>query len=249
MSERAYAALLRLYPAGHPRDEMLGVLLEADRPMWREVGPLVLGGLRARSGGDQSIAVKWLYAARAAALMLLVVSALIPVRDVATGWLTLTAAQVLVWIAAGLAVVAVVAGLRVPAAALALITFVLSASAGGDWRAVVGYSLAAALLVIPGPRTPVHSPLPLLLALAAMSGDPVVTSPFLTLAVVVLVWTVVDERLALAVGLALCTVLVQAVPELPGDARGLLIVAAWRLGPVVFFLALGTALAIRRARV
>jgi hypothetical protein len=40
MTEIWYARLLRLYPADHPRDEMLDVLLTSGRPCRREVLPL-----------------------------------------------------------------------------------------------------------------------------------------------------------------------------------------------------------------
>jgi hypothetical protein len=39
---RPYAILVRLYPADHPRDEMLGVLEENGQPWCREAPSLML---------------------------------------------------------------------------------------------------------------------------------------------------------------------------------------------------------------
>jgi len=49
--ERWYAALLRLYPASY-RDEMLATLDEADRPAGRETVARLIGALRPRSGRE-----------------------------------------------------------------------------------------------------------------------------------------------------------------------------------------------------
>jgi hypothetical protein len=80
--ERRYARLLHLYPIGYRRargDELLATLMESaddgrTRPPLREVGPLVLGALRAHAGRDrrQDARHSWLAAFRTAALMLLV---------------------------------------------------------------------------------------------------------------------------------------------------------------------------------
>lgn len=248
MSEIWYARLLRLYPPGHPRDEMLDVLLAAGRPAHREIVPLVLGALRARSGGDQPLTVRWLYAARAAALMLLVATAVGSVHDAAAGWLPVTTSVVLVWIAVTVAVLAVLAGLRAPAAAGALTAFVVVASAASDWRAGTGYALAAALLLIPGPGTRVLNPLPLLLAAAVPWTDR--ADILLALVAAALLWAVVDERLLLALGLASCVGVIQTLGYAAAmdDVRAVLAVVAVRLGPVAVFLAVGGGLALRRVR-
>ncbi|WP_250031572.1 hypothetical protein [Paractinoplanes maris] len=246
MSEQLYAGLLRLYPAGHPRDEMLDVLLTAGRPVWREIPALVLGGLRARCGGEY----RWLYAARAAALLLLIFSALSSARQVASGWLPLSTMQILVFAGATLAVGSIIAGLRVPAVLAAVTTFVIGAADAADWRAVTGYSLAAVLLLIPGPRTPVHNPLLPVLALVPVDAVALGAEPLLLLGVLILVWAVVDERVALAVGLAFCVAFLQVIGDLTGnDARGLFLLAVTRLGFVTAFLLVGGLAAQRRSRV
>ncbi|WP_249999872.1 hypothetical protein [Actinoplanes sp. M2I2] len=247
MSERVYAALLRLYPAGHPRDEMLDVLLTAGRPMGRELPALVLGGLRARAGGDQPLRVRWLYAARAAALLLLIFSAVSTGRQVASGWLPLSTAQTLVWAAVVLAAGAIVAGWRVPAALSAFAAFVLAAANGTDWRAVTGYSLAAVLLLLPGPRTPVRNPALLALPLLPIDAVALGTPALWWVGLAVLLWAAVDERVALAVGLAFCAAFLQAVADLPGaDARGVFLLAVTRVGFVAVFLVVGGLVARRR---
>ncbi|MBM2617144.1 hypothetical protein JIG36_16445 [Actinoplanes sp. LDG1-06] len=249
MKGRVYPALLRLYPAGHPRDEMLDVLFEAGRPMRREVVPLALGGLRARFGSDQPLAVKWLYAARAAALMLLVIQLVGTAIEIATGRPASTV-LILSLTAAALAAVAVGAGWRVPAPLLAAAAFGLGAADLGDPRAVTACGLAAVLLAVPGPRTPVRSPLPPLLALAATMPSALAGWPLLLIAAAVVVWAAVDERLVLAVGLTLAVSVVQAVAYLPGNDPVLVLgLAASRLALVVVPLALGAGLALRRSRV
>ena len=54
---------------------MLDVLEQNRRAWYREVPPLLFGAVRARTGAGQPASLRWLYAARAAALMLLVASA------------------------------------------------------------------------------------------------------------------------------------------------------------------------------
>ena len=250
MSQRLYEVLLRLYPVAHPRDEMLDVLLTAGRPAWHEIPSLVLGGLRARCGGDQPLAVRWLYAARAAALLLLIFSAVGSAREVASTWLPLSTMQILVWVAVALAVVSIIAGWRVPAAVAGFATFAISAADGVDWRAVTAYSLAAVLLLIPGPPTPVRNPILLVLPLVPLDAVALGTEPLYLLGLAVLAWAVVDERVALAVGLAFCVAFLQVVADLPGaDARGVLILTGSRIGYVAAFLIVGAWVARRRASV
>jgi len=210
MSEVRFARLLRLYPADHPRDEMLDVLLAGGAPVRREALPLVLGGLRARCGGHQPPRERWLYAARAAALMLLLLSALQPVPDKlpSHGW------PLAAWIAAMLAAVAVTVGGRRPAVVLAVAAFALTTVDGSVRSAVVDYSLICVLLLIPGPRTPVASPIPWALALLGTSGDAPTWLFFVVLAGVVVWAVVVDERILTAVGLALLIVLIEGIDHL-----------------------------------
>ncbi|MCO8274538.1 hypothetical protein M1L60_28465 [Actinoplanes sp. TRM 88003] len=246
MNERAYEVLLRLYPAGHPRDEMLDVLLTARRPMWREVPALVVGALRARTGNDH----RWLYAARAAALLLLIHSAVGSAREVEATWLPLSTMQILVWVAVALAVGAIIAGWRVPAALAGVAAFAISAADGVDWRSVTAYSLAAVLLIIPGPSTPVRNPILLALALVPLDAVALGTAPSWLIGLGVLLWAVVDERVALAVGLAFCVAFLQVIADLPGsDARGVLILTGSRVGFVAAFLLVGAWVARRRVRV
>jgi hypothetical protein len=228
---------------------MLDVLLAADRPMRRELPALVFGGLRARNGGHQTVSQKWLWAIRAAALVLVVISALGRAQDIAAGWSPLTATQIFQWVAAALAVTAVMAGRRLPAPIFALTAFVLGVvGAAGDWRAATGYALATALLLIPGSRTAVHSPVPLLLAIAAAFTVSTVT--WILLAAAVVVWAVVDERIVIAIGLTLGAPVVQAIAYLPGnETRAILSLAGGELGYVGVLVGLGTLIAVRRARV
>jgi hypothetical protein len=251
-----YGRLLRLYPAGHPRDEMLDVLLASGAPVHREVVPLVLGGLRARCGGDQSPRVRWLYAARAAALMLLVVATLtqVPPRILPGNGSLATA-----WIAAAVAAVAVTAGTRRPAAVFASVAFVVSAVDDVSWSYVGGYLVACALLLIPGPRTPVASPLPWALALLC-SADAVPQWFFLAALAGTALWAAVaDERILIAIGLALCATVPGLVDDLVSilslpdfddhlmrRARQIVILAV--LLPTVP-LAFGAVIARRRSRV
>ena len=248
MKELWYARLLRLYPADHPRDEMLDVLLAADRPLRREIPALVFGGLRARNGGHQTVSQKWLWAIRAAALVLLVISTVGPAQDIETGWSPLTTTQIFQWVAAAFAVTAVMLGRRLPAPIFALAAFVLGVVGADDWRAATGYALATALLLIPGRRTPIHSPVPLLLAISAALTVSAVT--WILLAAAVLVWAIVDERIVIAIGLTLVAPVVQAIAYLPdNEIRLLLSVAGGELGYVGVLVGIGTVIAVRRARV
>jgi hypothetical protein len=241
MTESRYARLLRLYPAGHPRDEMLGVLLESGRPVHREVLPLVFGALRARSGGDQSLAVRWLYAARAAALILLVWEAIgngDGLSEVAPApWAAVAAALL------------VVAGARRPALGFALTAFIAGLVTADHWTFVTGLGLAAALLAIPGPRTPVANPLLVALAVAIPVGDP----PWLPIVVLFAfaLWAVVDERLLLAFGFVLSDQIFGFVSAaMAGIADGeIWRYAVQRLLIPAACVAVGAAIAASRARV
>jgi hypothetical protein len=246
---RAYALLVRLYPADHPRDEMLGVLEENGRSWPREAPSLLLGAARARTGAGDPVGWRWLYAARAAALMLLIAGALAPVLDLHYGVQLRTDLTVATWICAGLAAAAVVAGVRLVAFGLAAAALVLSTLDEISPAAIAAYALAAALLVIPGRPRPVRNPLPILLAVA-WSADytaPAWVPP--ALLAVLLAWTLIDERVLLAVGLALPAGLITAAAEVGdvADARGLLIMAALRLGVPIVLIAVAGTIAHRRA--
>jgi hypothetical protein len=246
-----YALLLRAYPADHPRDEMLGVLEENSRPWWREAPALIVGALRARSGGNQSVPERWLYAARAAALMLLVASALAPVDDLHWGTELLTRLTIVTWICAGLAAAWVVVGARWPAFALSLAALAASATDEISMTAVAGYALAAVLLLLPGRPMPVANPLPALLAVAFALDLIVPEQAESMLLAALLLWTLIDERILLAAGLALFAGLITAVSAVTEvtDMRGLLIFAAWRIGLPALLVALAAVLTHRRAKV
>jgi hypothetical protein len=234
----AYALMVGLYPAGYPRDEMLGVLEEHGRPWPREAPSLLLGAARARTGGDHSVARRWLYAARAAALMLLVAGALAPVLDLYYGVQLRTDLTVATWTCAGLAAAAVVGGVRLWAFGLATAALVLSSIDEISMAAIAAYALAAVLLVIPGRALPVRNPLPILLALA-WSAD--YTAPAWVLPAVVavlLLWTLVDERILLAVGLALSAGLITASADM----------AVLRLGLPIALVGVAATITHRRAR-
>lgn len=251
MSEIWYARLLRLYPADHPRDEMLDVLLTSRRPWRREVLPLVLGGLRARSAGNQSLAVRWRYAARAAALMLLVASAASQMSDANTG-MPVTSWWIVAWSAAALASVAVLLGLRLPGFILVLTAFLTVAANADDWRAGTGYALAAMLLMIPGPRTPVVNPLlPVVALTAVLAGRELPIELLYLVLIAVLAWSVVvDERILLAIGIALSIGAVQHVAyATSGNDPRMYLIAASRLLVPAIFLTMGAMIAARRTRV
>jgi hypothetical protein len=246
----AYGLIVRLYPDGHPRDEMLGVIEEVGRPWFREVPALVVGGLRARSGSGQTAGLRWIYAARAAALMLLVAGALAPVLDLRYGVQLHTDLTVATWVCAGLAAAAIVGGVRLWAFGLAVAALALSSIDGISTAAVGEYTLAAVLLLVPGRPLPVRNPLPILLALA-WSADytaPAWVQPALLAAL--LLWTVIDERILLAAGLALLAGLTTAVVEAGeiDDARGLIILAALRVGLPVAVLCAAAAITRHRTR-
>ena len=100
--ERRYARLLLLYPAGYRRSrgtELLATLLEStpdgrSRPALREVGPLVLGALRAHAGRRHNLRLTWLATVHAAVVMLLLTDVLRGAVDIAmaVGLLLLSAA-------------------------------------------------------------------------------------------------------------------------------------------------------------
>lgn len=141
-----------------------------------------------------------------------------------------------------------VAGVRLPAFGLALAALVLSSIDEISVVAIAAYALAAALLTIPGRRLPVRNPLPVLLVLA-WSAD--YTAPAwvpLLLTAVLLLWTLVDERVLLAVGLALPAALITAATEVGdiADGRGLLLVAALRLGLPIAIVGVAATLVHRR---
>ena len=250
-SERTYERLLHLYPADYPRDEMLGVLLANGRPRFREVPALVLGGLRARAGGGLSLLGRWRYSARAAALILLVVAALAPVEDLRWGTQLRTSWTVATWVCAGLAAAALVFGARLVAFVATVAALGLSATDEISTSAVAGFTLAALLLMIPGPATPVRNPLLALLAVAASLSLNVPEAAELALVLAVLLWTVVDERILLACGLAFCVNLFEGATMLTfrsGTDASPISFALW-LGVPAALIAIGGGLAWRRSKI
>lgn len=246
----AYALMVGLYPAGYPHDEMLGVLEENGRPWHREAPSLLLGAARARTGAGHPVGLRWLYAARAAALMLLVAGALTPVLDLYYGVQLRTGLTVVTWVCAGLAAAAVVGGVRLWAFGLTAAALVLSTIDEISTAAVAAYALAAVLLLLPGRPLPVRNPLPILLALT-WSADytaPVWVQP--AVLAVLLLWTLIDERILLAVGLALLAGLITATAQVAdvADGRGLLIMAALRLGLPIALVGVAATITHRRAR-
>ena len=242
---KPYAVLVRLYPADHPRDEMLGVLAEGGRSWYREAPALVLGALRARTAAGRRVC----YAARAAALMLLVASAAAPWLDLRYGVQLRTGLTVATWVCAGLAAVAVVAGVRLVAFGLSAAALVLSGLDQTSIPAIGGFTLATVLLLVPGGRLPVRNPLPVLLALAWAADYALPGWVGAALLAALALWTLIDERILLAAGLALFAGLITAAAEVAetSDTRGLLIMAAWRLGLPSVLVAVGAVLVHRRA--
>jgi hypothetical protein len=245
-----YAFLVGLYPAGHPRDEMLGVLEQSGRPWFREAPSLLLGALRARTGGDHSVRLRWLYAARAAALMLLVTGALSPVLDLRYGVQLPTRLTVATWVCAGLGAAAVVGGRRFWAFGLAVAALMMSAVDEISVAAVAAYGLASALLALPGRSLPVRNPLPILLALAWSADYTALAWAQPAVLGALLLWTLVDERILLAVGLALSAGLITATAQVADveDGRGLLLAAVLRLGVPLAVVGVAAVLIRRRVR-
>jgi hypothetical protein len=228
---RVYRALLRLYPTDHPRDEMLDVLLTAGRPMRRELPALVLGGLRARFSDQDPSRVRWQAALRTAALMLLIAGALAPLNDINYGVHLTSTRTIATWVCAGLAALGVVLGLRLPALALAVAALLLSGTDQISVPATSAFAVAAVFLLFPGPHRPVLNPLAVLLPLAWAADHHLPGDVQLALMLALVLWTVIDERVLLASGLALSAGLIVATVEVTeiDDMRGLLILAAWRI--------------------
>ncbi|MFF5076111.1 hypothetical protein ACFY36_03605 [Actinoplanes sp. NPDC000266] len=245
-----YEAMVRLYPSDHPRDEMLGVLEESGRRWHREAPALLLGALRARSGGGHPAGLRWLYATRAAALMLLVAGATAPVLDLRYGVVLLNSLMVATWICAGLAAAAVMLGARVPALGLSLSALLLSGTDQTSTAAIAAYTLASVLLLIPGRPLAVRNPLPILLAIAWAVDYTMPPWSQSALMIALLLWTLIDERILLAAGLALSAGLITATEEVAAasDPRSLMIVAAWRVGVPAALIVAGAALIHRRVK-
>jgi hypothetical protein len=248
MTEARYALLLRLYPADYPRDEMLGVLVAGGRPFHRELLPLILGGLRARADGGQSLRMKWLHAVRVAALLLLVATAGDPLPRVIDGAAS-PAPVVVTWVAAGLTIIAIIVGWRRPALAFALVAFVAASTSTDTWHTSVEYAIPAALLLIPGPRTPVAAALPLTVGIIAAMPGPVWL--MLALLLVLVLWSLVDERILIAVGIMIGTGIVQLAYHLSLGVDPQIMqsrLAFYALVPTGLT-ALGAVLALRRTRI
>ncbi|MEV4349218.1 hypothetical protein AB0J83_32580 [Actinoplanes sp. NPDC049596] len=245
-----YEVLVRLYPADQPRDEMLGVLEENARPWPYEAPALLLGALRARTGGSHPPRLRWLYATRAAALILLVAGATAPVLDLRYGIVLLNDLMIATWICAGLAATAVMLGARLPALGLSLSALLLSGTDLTSVTAIAAYTLAAVLLLIPGPSLPVRNPLPIALAVVWAVDYTLPAWVQSALLLALLAWTFIDERILLATGLALLAGLVAVTDDVvtANDPRSLLILAGWRLGLPAALVAVGALLTHRRAQ-
>ena len=182
--------------------------------------------------------MRWVYAARAGALILLVWDAIGNGDGLSKMALVPLAATLLV-----------VAGVRRPAFGFALTAFVTALVTADHWTSVTGLGLAAALLAIPGPRTPVANPLIIALAVAIPLGGP----SWLPLGVLFAyaLWAVVDERLLLAVGFALSQQIFGFVSvAMAGIADGeIWRFAVYRLVLPAACVAAGAVIAARRARV
>jgi hypothetical protein len=279
--ERRYARLLRLYPAAYRRArgaEMLAVLMDTAprgrrRPEWRERRALVLGALRVRAGahGRRTAAQSWRVSLRTAALMLLIETAGQVIPRISEDMRT---TSVIVAVACGLAVVAVLRGWYLVAATVTATAFVLDEAA--RMTAFHGSSpwplpLVVVLLIplIGRGRVVVPRALNYLLLVPVISvvldtyGTQMRDPAFQTagravwqlLAVAAVLWAVVDERVTLTFGLAFCYVVVSRAefqPEAFSDTSQLL----WMLADMgilailpVLDIVVGAAAARRRARI
>jgi hypothetical protein len=248
MTEARYARLLRLYPAGYPRDEMLGVLLAGGRPFHRELPALVLGGLRARAGGGQSLGVRWLHAVRVAALFLLVANAGDPLVRVIDGAAS-PIPVVVTSIATGLAIIAIIVGWRRPACAFAVVAFLAASMSTGSWYTDLGYMIPVVLLLIPGPRTPVAAPLALTVAVVLEPPGPAWL--MLALLFVLVLWSLIDERILIAIGIMIGTGTIELAHHLSLGVDPQVIqsrLAFYVLIPAAL-LGIGAVLARRRTRI
>jgi hypothetical protein len=244
--ERRYARLLLLYPADYRRSrgsELLATLMEStpdgrSRPALREVGPLVLGALRAHAGRRHNLRLTWLAAVHAAVVMLLLTDVLRGAVDITIdSWLPMsrwTPVERFLTIGAlilgAIAVVATVLRRYRDATAAAVVAFaagttvawtMTQAGHGGQWRFPLAIVLLLPLLLHRPPAVTgllrYAAAVPVLL-IAAEQG---LTQLFpdvagylwrgaiVAVAVGSLLWLIVDERLAMAVGLLLLSTALQ----------------------------------------
>lgn len=260
--ERSYGRLLRLYPAAYRRergDEMLDALLAsgATRLTQRERRALILGALRARAGASdrRGLGTTWRQSAALAAVLLMAYGAATDVSQYlaaapGAGWRENVAAAI------GLAGIALAFGRWLPAAiACAVAAYLFPTVSTGHPGITLSLEwLLAAVLLIPaavrGGRPQWRQGYLVLLALALF--DPALTpeTPFgwLTLLAVVLAWTAVDERAAIACGLMLALgVTNQGAITLLGASVDPSYTATWVLWPTAMLVA-GSLAARRRAR-
>ncbi|MEU4242388.1 hypothetical protein [Actinoplanes sp. NPDC026619] len=254
--ERSYARLLRLYPAGYRRergDEMLDVLLAsgATRLSLRERRALILGAARCRAGAAdrRDLGTTWRQSAALAAAVLMVYGAGAAIK-----------VEPHEYVPAALGVAGILLVFRgwMPAA-IGCVVVAYAFPMLSDGRLTYSWSfewLLAAVLLIPaamrGGRPGWRQAYLLLLAAALL--DPSLTpsmlqTGWLVLLAVVLAWTVVDERAAIAAGLMLTIgVTFQTVAELSGIDIETPYIIMWVLWPAAM-LAAGALVARRRARI
>jgi hypothetical protein len=296
--EQRYAALLRLYPAAYRRArgaEMLAVLMESAtpgrrRPEWREVGGLILGALRVRTGaqGHRTPGQSWRVALRTAALILLVQAAGTTLWQMlydpdGTG---VPAVRIVVGLAVTLvcggAVAAILRGAHLIAAITTAAAFALQVMSpdlyirftdgfitflSPSWQ--VPLALALLIPLIGRDRVSVPPRLNLLLIVPVVSvaldgygtlmREPAFQTGgravWQTLAVVAILWSIVDERVAMTLGLAFFGVVVDRAilsQPLAGDWS----TWQWTLADMAILailplldVAVGAAVAVRRARI
>ena len=226
--ERWYAALLRLYPASY-RDEMLATLDEADRPAGRETVALLIGALRPRSGRE-SPGRMWLSALRLGVLALVaygtagavakagrvVFSDLLPGRGLA---LPSDAGQIAATLAGLLALWALAAGRYVTGLLLTFGAFAFTLWAISWYPTLLSTLMddqfwpfpLALVLMAPLRAGPSRAARPALWLLAVPAAAVLLPTAFdaslnwqpfslFALGLIALVWTVVDGRVPVVVG-------------------------------------------------
>ncbi|MEV4627435.1 hypothetical protein AB0J90_14200 [Micromonospora sp. NPDC049523] len=279
--ERRYAGWLRLYPKAYRRArgaEMLAVLMDSSppdrsRPQWREVRGLILGALRVRAGahGRRTVGHSWRVSLRTAALMLLIVAG----GDVLWQMTRHSVGASLVVVAACvLAMVAVFRGAYLAATVLTAGAFVLDAVArqgiyefSSSWPLPLAVVLLIPLVgrgAVTAPRS-LHLMLLVPLVSVTLQGYGTIAQEpafqtagrtvWQTLAVAAIIWSIVDERVTISLGLAFLYVVVSSA------ASDLVAMGAWSTGSwalidlavlatlPVLNIAVGATVAVFRARI
>ena len=250
------------------------------RPEWREVRGLVIGALRARAGADgrRTAWQSWRVALRMAALMLLLQSGadalwqirFIPVAETVAVAAAVVLATMAVLRGAYLAATLVTAGAFVVQVVTPRLVPYRSADLGyylsPSWRLVLVVALLVPLIGrgrVVAPRAlnlmllvPVVSAM--LEAHGAFTQNPLPQASsaavWQTLAIAAVLWSVIDERVAMTFGLAFLSVAVSRASYL--TLHGTLALWAWTLLDMAVLailplldIAVGATVAARRARI